>query len=114
LDAVLPYLIGGQDLFDPPLDLTTAEGRTEQAVRLAVAAQMLPRDAATDKKLQKIMLLLQERERKRPVRPAPAAILAKNFDATLQDLAAGAVSEHGDGATLTAAAGVAAPGRQTA
>jgi hypothetical protein len=77
LNVVAPYLLGGQNLFNPPLDLSTAEGRTEQAVRLAVAAHMLPRDPATDNKLQKIMLLLQERERKRPVRPAPAALLAQ-------------------------------------
>jgi hypothetical protein len=53
LDAVLPYLMRGQDLFNPPLDLSTVEGRREQAVRLAVAAHLLPWDSATDQNLQK-------------------------------------------------------------
>src|SRR5262249_27551618 len=44
LAAVLPYRVGGRDLFDPPADLATPEGRFEQSVRLAVAAQLLPSD----------------------------------------------------------------------
>src|SRR5262249_49584909 len=48
LNAVLPYLIGGKDLFEPPLDLTTEQGRKEQAVRLAAAAELLPRGVGTD------------------------------------------------------------------
>jgi hypothetical protein len=96
LEAVLPYLVGGKDLFDPPLDLSTREGRTEQAIRLAVAAQMLPRGAATDKKLHKIMAILLERERQRPVRPAPAALLAQNVDFMLDELPVGACPGHVD------------------
>jgi hypothetical protein len=65
LDAVQPYLLGGEDLFDPPLDLSTIEGRREQIIRLAVAVHLLPNDAATQWKLQKIMLLVQERELQR-------------------------------------------------
>jgi hypothetical protein len=65
LDAVQPYLLDGKDLFDPPLDLSTIEGRREQLIRLAVAVHLLPNDAATQWKLQKVMLLIQERERQR-------------------------------------------------
>jgi hypothetical protein len=94
LEAVLPYLVGGKNLFDPPLDLSTAEGRREQAVRLAVAAQLLPRDASTESKLHKIMLLLQGRERKRPIRRAPAALLAQQTNARVAEAVARATSER--------------------
>jgi hypothetical protein len=63
LDAVQPYLLDGKDLFEPPLDLSTLDGRREQGIRLAVAVHLLPNDAATQWKLQKIMVLVQERDR---------------------------------------------------
>jgi hypothetical protein len=62
-DAVRPYLLEGKDLFESPLDLATPEGRREQTIRLAVAVHLLPNNAATQWKLQKIMLLVQERDR---------------------------------------------------
>jgi hypothetical protein len=65
LDAVRPYLVDGKDLFDPPLDLSTIEGRREQIIRLAVAVHLLPDNAASQWKLQRVMLLVQERERQR-------------------------------------------------
>src|SRR5205823_12995749 len=47
LEAVIPYVIGGQDLwFDPP-DLATPEGRLDQRVRLPVALEMVPQDTKT-------------------------------------------------------------------
>jgi hypothetical protein len=96
LEAVQPYLVGGKDLFDPPLDLATTEGRREQVVRLAVAAQLLPADAATDRKLQKIMLILFESARKPSVRQPPVPFLAHCLDFRLQELLAGALSAHGE------------------
>jgi hypothetical protein len=92
LDAVLPYLIGGKDLFNPPVDLSTVEGRAEQAVRLAVAAHMLPRDAATEAKIHRIMLLLHERERQCSVRHPPAALLAQQTDSRVAEALADAPS----------------------
>jgi hypothetical protein len=62
-DAVRPYLLDGKDLFEPPLDLSTPEGRREQIIRLAVAVHLLPNDVASQWKLQKVMLLVQERDR---------------------------------------------------
>jgi hypothetical protein len=86
LEAVIPYLLGGKDLFDPPLDLSTFEGRREQMIRLAVAAQMLPRDPATSAKLLKIMLIVQEMERKHRSDTPPAAILTENLAFRLAEL----------------------------
>jgi hypothetical protein len=60
LDAVRPYLIGGQQLFDPFPDDTTVNGRRELSVQLAVAAQTLPNNAATDRLIERIHLLLYE------------------------------------------------------
>jgi hypothetical protein len=62
-DAVRPYLLDGNDLFEPPLDLATPDCRREQIIRLAVAVHLLPNDAASQWKLQKVMLLVQERDR---------------------------------------------------
>ena len=93
LDAVLPYLAGGKDLFDAPLDLTTPEGRQEQAVRLAVAVHLLPRVAAADARLHQIMLLLLEREHKQPVRHAEAPLLAAQTESRVTEALAGAPPE---------------------
>jgi hypothetical protein len=104
-NAVLPYLLDGKDLFNLSPDLSTAEGRREQAVRLAVAAHMLPRDAATEKKLHRIMLILQERERQRPVRRSPAALVARQADArvaeALADAPSGPAVDRNQSATAT-------------
>jgi hypothetical protein len=97
LEAVLLYLTGGKDLFDPPLDLSTQEGRREQAVRLAVAAHLLPDDARTGARLHKIMEILLERGRNRPVRPAPAPLLVWNLDFLLNELPVDARPWHVDG-----------------
>jgi hypothetical protein len=86
LEAVRPYFLDGKDLLVPPLALSTLEGRREQLVRLAVASQKLPRDAATHKKLLKIMLIVQEMERKQRSRTPPTAILAENLDFRLAEL----------------------------
>jgi hypothetical protein len=79
LDAVQPYLLDGKDLFDPLLDLSTIEGRREQVIRLAVAVHLLPDDAATQWKLQKIMLLVQERERQREKRRRETAVGTQTY-----------------------------------
>src|SRR5262249_22927778 len=56
LDAVIPYLIGGRDLWADPPDLSTPEGRLDQKTRLFVALEMLPQDAKTGWKLMKIFM----------------------------------------------------------
>jgi hypothetical protein len=71
LDAVIPYLVEGKELFDASLDLSTQAGLDEQAVRLAVAAHLLPDDPATNAKLSRIMLMMRERQAHRPVPPPP-------------------------------------------
>jgi hypothetical protein len=78
LELVSPYVVGGKDLFSP-LDLSTPEGRREQTIRLAVAAQMLPHDPATCRKLQKVMLIVQERGRKRSAQRSPMSMLARDL-----------------------------------
>jgi len=95
LNAVAPYLVGGKDLF-APLDLSTAEGRREQAIRLAVATEMLPNDAETNAKLVKIMLILTETAHKAPVGHALVSFLAQNVDSMLKELAAEALSKRPD------------------
>ena len=85
LEAVFPYLVGGMDLWEPPPDLATPTGRAEQVTRLAVAAVLLPRDATTDRKLQRIAQILRDRERRRPVLHAPVALLAQGLYAELQE-----------------------------
>jgi hypothetical protein len=108
LEAVQPYLCGGKDLFDPPLDLATPEGRREQTVRLAVAAQLLPAGAATDRKLVRIMQLLLESARQPPVRQPPVPFLAQHLDSRLQEWHDRTLSAHGDpGARAVPAASVA-------
>jgi hypothetical protein len=79
-EAVRPYLLDGKDLFEPPLDLATPEGRCEQIIRLAVAVHLLPNDAATQWKLQKVMLLVQEREREREKQRREMGFEAENAD----------------------------------
>ena len=77
LESVLPYLLGGKDLFEP-LDLSTAEGRREQVIRLAVAVQLLPDDAATSEKLSRIMPILLDRGRKSHDRTPSDKVTARN------------------------------------
>jgi hypothetical protein len=80
LDAVCPYLIGGKDLYEPPCDLSTQQGRSEQAIRFAVAVQMLPRDAATDRQLPEIVLLMRELELWRAKTASALPLLLRNLD----------------------------------
>jgi hypothetical protein len=94
LEAVLPYLAGGKDCLGVNPDLATPEGRREQAVRLAVAAHLLPEDAATGTRLFKIMLLLLEGGRKRPESNTPAALLVDKLESRLAELPAGASEMH--------------------
>jgi hypothetical protein len=107
------YLIGGRSLFDPPLDLSTVEGRREQAVRLAVAIEVLPRDPATDFKLHKIMLILRERERKRPLQGDAEPIVVQNLDFHLRELLAKATTETVANENRTPVAPVSATFRET-
>jgi hypothetical protein len=90
LDAVLPYLVGGRALFDPPPDLATPEGRFDASVRLAVAAELLPDDAATDRMLLRIGAMLFEYDRQRPKGATAPTQLANNLVARLEELPAGA------------------------
>ncbi len=94
LEAVRPYLVDGKDLFDPPVDLSTPQGRREQSTRLAVAAQMLPRGVAADKRLQKIMLLLRERDHKRHFPCEPAAVGSEKLACGLAKLPLGVSQGH--------------------
>jgi hypothetical protein len=114
LEAVLPYLAGGKDCLGVNPDLTTPEGRREQAVRLAVAAQLLPDDVATGTRLFKIMLLLLEGGRKRPESSTPAALLVDKLESRLAELPVGASEVHTGEVELPPAAAGAADGRQTA
>jgi hypothetical protein len=114
LEKVAPYLLDGRDLFEPSLDLSTPEGRTEQKVRLAIATLMLPHDSVTDYKLQKVLLILRERERQQPFRDAPRSILAKNLDFRLRQLVADAPTEHVTEQKRTTLAPVAAATRKCA
>ena len=107
------YLIGGRSLFDPPLDLSTVEGRREQAVRLAVAIEVLPRDPATDFKLHKIMLILRERERKRPLQGDAEPIVVQNLDFHLRELFANVSTESAASEQRTPAAPISAALRGT-
>jgi hypothetical protein len=97
LDAVLPYLLGGRDSLEPVPDLSTPEGRREQALRLAVAVHLLPEDAMTRQKLHNIVLILRDRGRKHSARPAPAQPLPQDLACTLDELPAGGVSGRVDG-----------------
>ena len=58
LRSVAPYVLGEQDPFGPPLDLTTPQGRSEQVARLAVAIHLLPHDATSVTKLLRINTLV--------------------------------------------------------
>lgn len=78
LEAVLPFLLGGGNPPEPVPDLSTPEGRTQQAARLAVAAEMLPDDAATLRRLPQIMLVLQEVAAKRVAGARTGSFLAEN------------------------------------
>jgi hypothetical protein len=88
LPLVLPYLVGGRALFASRLDLTTHEGRREQAVRLAIAAMMLPRDRRTDQLLHKIMLIRWEHEHQQRLQSASGSIVSGNIDTVLDQVLA--------------------------
>jgi hypothetical protein len=94
LEAVVPYLVGRKKLFDDKPDLSTAEGRREQVVRLAVAAEMLAPGDANGLKLARIVLLQRERELGRQIRPGPLGIVAKRLESGLAELPPGDPNEH--------------------
>jgi len=75
---VTPYVLGIKDPFEQVLDLTTLSGRREQSIRLAVAALLLPQGPENDMKLQKLMLLLREMERKAHVVTAPTSFKTRS------------------------------------
>lgn len=83
LDAVMPYLIGEQNLFESAPDLASAAGLNQQSVRLAIATQLLPCDEKTNRTVHKLMLLLREREQNRPLDTAQATVLATYIDSAL-------------------------------
>lgn len=92
LESAAPFLVEGKDLFDPPPHLGTPEGRQDQVVRLAIATMLLPDDAATNKKLHRLMLI--ESERRRPVQCAPADLLAQNVDSWFREALADSPAER--------------------
>ena len=114
LDAVLPYLVGGKDLFDPPLDLSTSAGRREQVIRLAVAVHLLPNDAATNKKLSRIMLILFERGRLTRNRALLPALLTQKLDSRVKEALLDAALERDNQRETACVSGLAAGSRQTA
>ena len=78
LDAVLPYFLGGRDIFERALDLSTPEGRREHAARLAVASWLVPDDERSRRKLTRIMMILQDRGSSQQV-SAPSPSPTGNF-----------------------------------
>jgi hypothetical protein len=94
LEAVLPFLLGGKDPFEVPQDPCSIEGRRELIAGLAVAVHLLPEDAATIKKLDKIRLLLLESKHNQVVNPVSTAILVQNLDARLAEACSIAPSQR--------------------
>jgi len=80
LEAVLPYLVGDKDPFEPVLDLSTPNGRHEQVIRLAVATHMLPDDKKSCEKLSRMMLLLREIRPLGAISASNDPLLANNLD----------------------------------
>ncbi len=80
LEAVIPYLLGGQDPFEPVSDVSSLEDRKEQSLRLAVVAHLLPDDLGTQQKLARIVLLLNDADRQAADTGALAAPLAHHLD----------------------------------
>jgi hypothetical protein len=81
------------------------------AERLAesyVAQGMLPQDAASAKKLSRIVPILLDRERQRPSRHASASIVVQNLDSKVQELLADAFSRGAEREEMTPPAAVAA------
>jgi hypothetical protein len=67
VEAVLPYLVGVKDPFEPAPDLSTPEGRRDQEVRLLVAERLLPRDPQTGTRILRILSETANRRRTRPI-----------------------------------------------
>jgi hypothetical protein len=101
LDAVLPYLTGKKDPFEPVIDLSVPAGRHEQALRLLIMAHLLPEDPSTALKLQKILLIVREKERYRRDQRVPAPILAQNLVSNLAEVLRSAPSDGANGDTVT-------------
>jgi hypothetical protein len=67
LDAVHSYLIGGENPFLPMSDLSTADARREQRLRLTIAVELLSDDPKNSRIMQRIRLLTAELEQRRPI-----------------------------------------------
>lgn len=87
LDDVMPFLIGGKDLWADPPDLSTAEGRADQRTRLLVALELLPQDAKTNWKLGLLSIDRLHRRGKTPTATTTAEFLKHNLDQKFKDLA---------------------------
>jgi hypothetical protein len=74
---------------------TAAENSLGQSARLAFLAHLLPRDAATDRKLLRIASILREPVRGPRVPAAPPALLGARADAALRGLPAAAWTPEG-------------------
>jgi hypothetical protein len=83
LESVMPYVIGGRDLWADPPDLATAQGRLDQKVRITVALEMLPQDARTGWKLARTFRERLLRERKAPSPGSTAALLGEKNGQTV-------------------------------
>lgn len=88
LDEVMPYLIGGKDLWADPPDLSTEAGREDQRTRQLVALELLPPVERTDWKLG---LLIANRLSQRGTTQSPcttADLLSHKLDQITKDLVA--------------------------
>jgi hypothetical protein len=109
VDAVAPYLVGGQALFEPGLDLSTASGRREQMVRLAVASYLLPDDEKTRRRLALTRAFWPKRTASRPISAPSAAFGDSNLALLLGEALLDVMSEPVKHSHLEAEQG---PGQQ--
>lgn len=114
LAAVLPYLLGDGDVLSRPSDPPTTAERGVLSAWLAVTTQMLPWDAATNTKLQRILPILVEMGRNEPVPSVSAAILVQTLDSRLAEMAQGATSAPAEQPGCTFPTGTRASPRQSA
>ena len=112
LEAVLPYLLGGKELFET-MDASTPEGRTDLETQLAVALELIPQDPDGDVKLFKIMPILLGRRPAASRRPK-AALLAEKVEEWLDELASGALDEPVRAAVSSAVASLLGESRRAA
>ena len=93
LEAVLPYLLGGKELFET-MDASTPEGRTDLAAQLAVAVELTPQDTEGDVRLFKIMPILMQRRLLGESRRREMALLEGKVEEWLDELGSGALDAH--------------------